>query len=168
MKRYVWSFILLIFGIGRIYAQEYAGQAFTYHPDGNPVMCLLNLNSEYERIGIALYPDPNESNAGWIVTLIDETEDYIEVSVGSLGNFYIKKGALAVNTRNYNGTYFNLYAYPNKNAEILSTIKTEQTVRIYGLRSTWLYVQGIDDSGAIVYGWLEPSMQCSNPFTTCP
>jgi hypothetical protein len=32
----------------------------------------------------------------------------------------------------------------------------------------WVYVKGENNNGKEVRGWLEPDMQCGNPYTTCP
>ena len=39
---------------------------------------------------------------------------------------------------------------------------------IYDINGHWLYVKLKDMNGRVVFGWLEPDMQCGSPFTTCP
>lgn len=81
---------------------------------------------------------------------------------------YVKKGSIAVNTRNYSGEILNLYSGPDTTSEIVFQTDKVQTLPIYDINGHWLYVKLKDMNGRVVFGWLEPDMQCGSPFTSCP
>ena len=108
-----------------------------------------------------------EHNAGHIVEYSHSTDGYLSIIVNN-DIVYVKKGSIAVNTRNYQGSTLNLYSAPNENSPILYRIDQEQTAPIFDICGSWVYVKMKDSNGKDVYGWLEPYMQCGNPFTTCP
>lgn len=138
---------------------------FTIHNNGEPAICYYSIdNSE---IAVKIYPNKHENNAGIMLHILNSCGDKLVVD-SFCPALFIDKGKVAVNTRNYGGTSFNLYDAPLKNSQIVSTINSEQTVYIYDIDSLWLYVKAIDNNKKEVFGWLEPSMQCANPFTTCP
>ena len=93
--------------------------------------------------------------------------DYLGIIVNN-DIVYVRKGCIAVNTRNYNGVSLSLYSAPNENSPVICKVGTEQTVPIFDICGSWVYVRMKGDDGKDVYGWLEPLMQCGNPFTTCP
>lgn len=38
---------------------------------------------------------------------------------------------------------------------------------VFGMKRGWLKIAQKKPSGKIVYGWIPPEKQCSNPYTTC-
>lgn len=160
MKQFL--FLLLTFVCIEAYAQHYA---FTRHPMGNPVKCYDNMNMKEVRYKI--YPLKEESNAGAIVQLLHSKDNYIAINVNGEIT-YVKQGYLAVNTRNYNGKTLCLYDQPNYDSEVVYKTTQEHTVTIYNIWNGWLYVCINEKNRDKVYGWIEPDMQCPNPFTSCP
>jgi len=138
---------------------------FTIHNNGEPAVCYYSIdNSE---IAVKIYPNKHENNAGVMLHVLNSCSDKLVVDSFNPAVF-IEKGKVAVNTRNYGGASFNLYGAPSKDSPILCTISSEQTVPVFDIDSQWMYVKAINNNKEEVYGWLEPSMQCANPFTTCP
>jgi uncharacterized protein YgiM (DUF1202 family) len=61
-----------------------------------------------------------------------------------------------------------LYQGPTKKSSKAGVLDKEQTVMILDACKDWVYVKGENNNGKEVRGWLEPDMQCGNPYTTCP
>lgn len=160
--------LLTFLFLSLIYAETSAqGQpcfAFTIHPNGEPVECY---NDEDMRdLRYLIYPLKEENNAGTIVQLCSSDTNHMTILVNN-DIVHIHKGRLAVNTRNYNGKVLCLHAQPNYDSQTVYQTTQEHTVTIYAVHEDWLYVC-LNDDGKEAYGWLEPDMQCPNPFTTCP
>lgn len=111
-----------------------------------------------------------DEEAGWIAEVIRVEKNYCEVNFSDLGirKVWILKNNLYINTRNYNGEKITLYSTPNKKSKIKSILVGEQTVRIIDIKFNWVFIEGKGISNKTVRGWLEPEMQCGNPYTTCP
>jgi len=112
--------------------------------------------------------DPDEE-AGYILQIIGVEKDFFKVSFEDLDlkNVWVKKGALGLVTRNYDNQKLNLYGKPNLDSSVSSVLEKEQIVRVLDACNKWAYVETIND-GEIKRGWLQPDMQCGNPYTTCP
>ena len=147
---------------------ELGREAFTVHPKGKPVKCYsMDADNGYKELRFELYPLKEEHNAGNIIEYVHSVGDYLGIIVNN-DIVYVRKGCIAVNTRNYNGASLSLYSAPNENSPVICKVGTEQTTPIFDICGSWVYVRMKGDDGKDVYGWLEPLMQCGNPFTTCP
>ena len=168
MKRLLLLLFVLAQWIGSANGQE----VFTYHALGAPV--ILYRDSELTMPGAVLFPQYEEYLSareypewmvGYIVQIIDEQESCFLLAFGGLF-FYIKKGEVAINTRNYDGLDMLLFEHPDKSSRSFSIGTEERTLRIYGRYKGWLltrlYIQG-----RIMEGWLPIEMACGNPFTPC-
>lgn len=113
--------------------------------------------------------DPDEE-AGWIVQVIGVEGEYFKINIAdlNLNEVWVLKQSLSLNTRNYDGQDIPLYKSPNKHSAEVATLIKEQTVIILDACRDWVYVKGKGRNGKEVKGWLEPDMQCGNPYTTCP
>ena len=149
-------------------ALDWSKKAFTIHPKGKSINCYTKgTDNSYRNVQFRLYPLKEEHNAGHIVEYVHSTDCHLGIIVNN-DIVYVEKGCIAVNTRNYRGSTLNLYSAPNENSPILYRIDQEQTAPIFDICGSWVYVKMKDSNGKDVYGWLEPLMQCGNPFTTCP
>ena len=146
-------------------AQNNQHFAFTLHANGNPVKCYDNVHMKEVRY--AIYPLKKENNVGAIVQLRHTTENHIAIVVNG-ETTYVKKGCLAVNTRNYDGETLYMYSKPDYNSKVVHKTTQEHTVTIYDICNGWLYVCLNNNHREKVYGWIAPDMQCPNPVTTCP
>jgi len=112
--------------------------------------------------------DPDEE-AGYIVHIIGVENDFFKVSFEDLElkNVWVKKGTLGLVTRNYDNQKLNLYDKPSIDSSTSSVLEKEQIVRVLDACNKWAYVETISE-GDVKRGWLQPDMQCGNPYTTCP
>lgn len=60
-----------------------------------------------------------------------------------------------------------LYKLPQKASPKVYVVNKDQNVNIIKYEGLWVYVKCKDVNNRVVYGWLSPEDQCSNPFTTC-
>ena len=150
-----------------VFSQE--RQAFTIHPQGKIVRCYeIGKNGRCKKIRYKIYPLKEEYNTGTIVQYVScYNNKYLGIVVNN-EHLYVDKGCIAVNTRNYGGKILNLYKEPNKAAAIIYSTDKEYTTPIFNISGDWLYICLEDENEKKVYGWIEPEMQCGNPFTTCP
>ena len=163
MKRFILVQLLFISSLCG-YAQNSIQEAFTVHPKGKSVKCYED--QKMKSLRYVIYPLKEEGNAGTIVQLRYSDKNFLTILFN--GDIcYVKKGCLAVNTRNYSGQTLYLYEKPSDKAKIVYQTTQEHTVTIYNLDNGWFYVRLRLPNGKDVYGWLEPAMQCPNPFTTC-
>lgn len=95
---------------------------------------------------------------------------WLKISIPTLHNStaWINAGGLGTATRNYDNKPILLYQKPDKKSKTVSELHGQQIVLIYGCSGHWAYVKGKGKDGKEVEGWLEPEMQCPNPYTTCP
>lgn len=113
------------------------------------------------------YIKPDEEG-GWITRVVRSRGNYLKVSFEDFKlDGWVKKGSLSLNTRNYDGRKIFVYKKPDKYSEQVSYLLGEQTVTVWDACGQWAYIEGKGSSGK-VFGWLEPEMQCGNPYTTCP
>lgn len=150
--------------------------AFTYHPEGQPVDC-FGLHSyridDLVKMPICYSVYPIKKYTGRTFKLLYSEEDYLVVDAEEINTLpsnktlYIKKGELAVHTKNFNGERIHLYNKAHKDSDIIYTTEKSHIASIYGIENGWLYVK-ITEDGEDVYGWLEPEMQCSFPFSDNP
>ena len=82
-----------------IFGQEKA-EVFTWHPDGKSVALYDDASLTKKRIDV--YPDVEEGMAGMIFYIDVESDSCLRVIIDPLDYLFIRKGTLAVNTRNYN------------------------------------------------------------------
>ena len=105
--------------------------------------------------------------AGMIFYIDVESDSCLRVIIDPLDYLFVRKGTLAVNTRNYNNECFPLYEAPDAMSRLVFQSHVQQTVIVYGICDGWLFVEAQDEYQQLVRGWLPPNMQCGNPYTTC-
>ena len=105
--------------------------------------------------------------AGMIFYIDVESDSCLRVIIDPLDYLFVRKGTLAVNTRNYNNKCFPLYEAPDAMSRLVFQSHVQQTVIVYGICDGWLFVEAQDEYQQLVRGWLPPNMQCGNPYTTC-
>lgn len=140
-------------------------EVFTWHPDDNSV--ILYDDVALTNMRIKIYPNYNENMAGCIVYIDGEVDQSLRILINPLGYYFVQKGTLAVNTRNYNNDFFFLYENPDIKSQPIFQSTKQQTMIIYGVQNGWLLVKAENDANQTVIGWLPPDMQCGNPYTTC-
>jgi len=101
----------------------------------------------YFKVEISYSIKENSNIIGWIKK---------DTNIGTFAKNYSQKEKL------------NLYSKPNKKSKINSNVPnwTNQLYVIEKCSEKWVYVK-IKYKGKIKEGWLEPEMQCDNPYTTC-
>ena len=117
---------------------------------------------------------PPAEEAGHIVKIIDIDGDFLKVEFEFIKETnlkskygWVKKGTLGLVTRNYDNQKLNLYDKPSLDSSTSSVLEKEQIVRVLYACNKWAYVETISE-GDVKRGWLQPDMQCGNPYTTCP
>lgn len=142
---------------------EITVSAFTHVESDSLVLYKAANGSFYKIIG------PDEE-AGWIVEILKSEKGYFNINIPDLdiNDVWVKKGCVALNTRNYDGKKIRLYDKPNTSSSIKSYLISEQTVKVLNVCANWVYIEGKGNNGETVEGWLEPEMQCSSPYSTCP
>ena len=148
-----------------VFSQNVKVEAFTLHSSKEPVT--LYGDASLTEKSIDIYPNVHEGMAGGIVYIDAELDSCLRVVLEPAGWFFVEKGVLAVNTRNYDNTPFFLYEYPAGTAPVVARIQDQQTVRIFGIKNGWLFVEAQADCGSYIQGWLPPELQCGSPYTTC-
>lgn len=82
---------------------------------------------------------------------------------------WIKKNNynIGVYARNY-ASELNLYQMPDKKSNVKSVVRkyTPELYHVVNYEGDWLYVYIVIENKKYE-GWLEPEMQCANPYTTC-
>lgn len=112
---------------------------------------------------------PPDEEAGYIVYILDVKDDFFNVDFEELDikNVWIRKGTLGIVTRNYDSEKLNLYKNPKLESKVSYVLENEQIVKVLNVCNDWAYVETISDN-KVQKGWLQPDMQCGNPYTTCP
>lgn len=120
--------------------------------------------------GVYLKELDQSEEGGFIVRIIRENENLflVDFEAIELKNVWVKKGELGINTRNYDGQQIPLFESYSTSSNIISILFEEQTVKVLDVCKDWAYIEGIGKSGEKVRGWLQPDMQCWDPYTTCP
>ena len=162
--KHPWLIISCLFCPIVIFGQEKA-EVFTWHPDGKPVALYDDASLTKKRIDV--YPDVEEGMAGMIFYIDVESDSCLRVITDPLDYLFVRKGTLAVNTRNYNNECFPLYEAPDVMSRLVFQSHVQQTVIVYGICDGWLFVEAKNEFLRPVRGWLPPDMQCGNPYTTC-
>lgn len=148
-------------------------RAFTHYNFGIGL-----INSDDKAYFLDIYDAPNgkivrrippDEEAGHIVYISGVKDNFFEVDFEELNikNVWIKKGMLGLITRNYDGRKLNLYKSPKLDSKVSSVLENEHIVKVMNVCNDWAYVETIND-GKTKKGWLQPDMQCGNPYTTCP
>lgn len=82
---------------------------------------------------------------------------------------WIQKGHVGIYARNYTPDQpLLLYRKPDKQAKASSIIQAwiPELYRVNHCQGKWLYVE-LRFKGKQYQGWIEPSMQCADPYTSC-
>lgn len=151
--------------------------AFTYHPKGQPINC-LGLHSykvdDWDKMPICYSVYPIKKYTGRTFKLLYSEDQYLVVDAEEIKTMprdkvlFIKKGELAVHTRNFDGESIHLHSEANYESEIIYTTSRNHLAAIFDIDKGWLYVKIITEEGNSVHGWLEPAMQCPYPFNDNP
>jgi len=80
---------------------------------------------------------------------------------------WMHSSVLAVRTSNYGGQKLNVYAAPDKTAEVVGVIKEEIEVRFTKIYKEFVLIRFTDSKGKQVEGWIEKKWLCGNPVTNC-
>lgn len=138
-------------------------KVFTYHPDGDSVICYYDENKNYKAVEI--YPDKQEHGIGLEVNLLYSSENGLLIEFFDGESLWVNLGDVGINNRNLDGTFL-LYSSPNMKSKTTPIINTWE-LRVYGISEDWLYVKASVD-GKDVFGWMAPIDQCPSQRTTCP
>ena len=150
--------------------------AFTYHPDGQPINC-LGLHSykvdDIDKMPICYSVYPIKKYTGRTFKLLYSEDQYLVVDAKEIKTMpsdkilFIKKGELAVHTMNFDGEKIHLHSKACNDSDIIYTTEKNHIAPIYDIENGWFYVK-ITEDGEDIYGWLEPEMQCPYPFNDNP
>lgn len=132
------------------------------------------LSDEGNVVGVLANNFESEDWPVIVVEKVEETRLYAGISTteGWISGWISRKAPLCIQARSYNDT-IELHTKPSKESDILilpTCMKYNwdwlRTVD-YDLEGFWLKVIFMDDAGEINIGWLAPSNQCPNPYSTC-
>ncbi len=137
---------------------------------------LINIYSNSDGIKkIAELRNDIENEDFLIFRIIESKKEFFKVEIGRAmsGNritgWIKKEKELGIYDRNYSeNETLNLYTEPNVNSKIKSKL-TEYNTSLYTIidcKKDWVYVK-LKKENKVYEGWLEPSMQCASPYTTC-
>ena len=108
---------------------------------------------------------------GSLITILSEATHntfYVRIGSGAESIYgYVKRGAVAVATRNYDKP---LYLYESDSHKSRTIFVSDEPVyaTIFGIKGSWFYVVCRGENGKSIRGWLPPEMQCPSFYTTCP
>ncbi len=161
IKLIISTAIIAMYGCQSNKCEDTSVLAFT-HIKSNQLILYKSIDgNELEKI------KPDEE-AGWVVQIKESQDDYYLIYIRDLKlEGWVKKGSLGLNTRNYDGQEIILYEFADKSSKSVGYLAYEQTVIVLDVCGEWAYVEGGGKAG-IIRGWIEPGMQCGNPYTTCP
>ena len=160
---------------------QYNENAFTIHDTfDSAVNIYYDTEMVSSQIICSIYPDyeykvwaqshfeewVKEGNpmCGVELTVMSEADnDCFFVILGSVYG-YIKRGSVAVLTRNPAGEPLYLYESNSKESKSILIGYVKQWAQILGKKGDWFYVRLL---GTDFYGWLPPDMQCASFKTTC-
>jgi hypothetical protein len=137
---------------------------------------IINIYSDFSgKTKIAELQNDLENEDFLIFKILESNKEYFKVEIGramseerTIG--WIKKiKEIAVYDRNYSDSEsLNLYSEPNLKSKIKTKI-TEYRTDYYTIKDCngkWIYVHR-EKNREVNEGWLEPTMQCPSPYTTC-
>ena len=164
-----------------------AQNAFTIHRDlHSSVNVYYDTLCTDRQLLIRIYPHPEfkcmskKALKEWVhrdklficgaeVTVIQEAgNNTFLVKIGNEFLGYVKRGHLAVSTRNYDGQILYLYDGPEYASCKKEVSRDIHYARITGKKEDWFFVTICDKHGHSYVGWLPPDMQCHSFLTTCP
>ena len=129
-------------------------------PKGKPIKALRNKSSDENYL---------------VLTIDNDSLDYFHVSIAyaltensNVKGWVKKSNLIGTYARNYPGNKLFLYSKPDVKSAIKNTIPEwlNQLYIIKNCYKKWVYVT-IKYNGELKEGWLQPDLQCSNPYTTC-
>jgi len=107
--------------------------------------------------------------------ILESKNGFFKVKIGRamsenrISGWIQKEKELGIYDRNYSeNETLNLYTKPNINSKTKSKV-TEYNINLYTIidcEKDWVYVKRKTEN-KVYEGWLEPSMQCASPYTTC-
>lgn len=127
------------------------------------------------KIKIADLQNDIENEDFLIFKILESGKSYFKVEIGRATTEeriigWIKKlKEIAIYTRNYEiSETLNLYTEPNLESKIKTRITEYQKeyFTIIDCTGQWIYAHR-EEYGEVFEGWLEPKMQCANPYATC-
>ena len=128
----------------------------------------------YDSCFIAMVDLQPNQEAGYMVTIIDNKKNffYVRFDYPDIGKAWIKKGDVGLHIRGLESYGDNnlipIHKKPFLKSQITGYIIYPQHVPILDESNHWVYIKAIDKDNKEIEGWLAPSYQCGNPYTTCP
>ncbi len=137
---------------------------------------LINVYSDSDGVEkIAELKNNLENEDFLIFKILESKKGFFKVEIGlaksenRITGWVKKEKELVVYDRNYSDNEtLNLYTEPNINSHVKSKV-TEYNTDLYTIsdcEKEWAYVKRKTEN-KVYEGWLEPSMQCASPYTTC-
>ncbi|MDR0790656.1 MAG: hypothetical protein LBO06_07655 [Bacteroidales bacterium] len=124
---------------------------------------------------------PPNFEVGYSVIITGKQDDFFRIKFNEEENpvysqcedcdYYVKKGTLGTwiyNINDTNGEYeaIPIYKEPNTNSKVVANLKKENSVVIIlDVQGEWMFVETI--TGKRKRGWLNPKMQCGDPYGRC-
>ena len=123
--------------------------------------------------GHARFEIRNDAGSGdiWMLVLRDHASGHFRASVSTISDSaregWIGERYVGVFARNYSRP-LTLYTAPDTGSPVQSVVADwwPKLYPVTGCRGRWLRVRATID-GAVKEGWMPPTMQCDNPYTTC-
>lgn len=125
------------------------------------------------------YIIPSSFEVGYSVIITGEQGDFFRIKFNDEehplcyqcndSSYYVKKGTLGTWIYNYNDSIDDydlvpLYENPCLDSKIITKVKKENSVVIIlDIKESWMLVETIA-KGKKKKGWLDPKMQCGNPY----
>jgi hypothetical protein len=167
MRRVHLLFSCLFFLCLSCYGQNKEGQCQLY---GFNVRDINIYNEVDGKVIMKIFLPFGIEGAEHVFNIIETRDEWLQIIIPTLhsSSAWIRSGSLCIATRNYYNETISLYKEPNKESKEVGKLHEQQIVFLYGGFETWAFVKGKGKDGIDVEGWLEPDMQCPNPYTTCP
>lgn len=139
---------------------EFKGKINVYNKPNGKI--IKTYNHDFKNESFLIFTIDKDS-AGYFLVEIENA-----LSSNKSGKGWVKKSnELGVYARNYSNP-LSLYSKPSLKSPLKSVIAdwNNGLYVISRCSGKWAYVR-LMDKGQMKEGWMEPNMQCANPYTTC-
>ena len=122
---------------------------------------------------------PPNFEVGYSVIITGKQDDFFRIKFNEVehplcyqcndSSYYVRRGTLGTWVYNYNDSIDDfdsvpLYEEPSLNSKIITQLKgKDSVVIILDIEGSWMFVETIA-KGKKKRGWLDPKMQCGNPY----